>query len=322
MSITVVNAKIYVARIIGGGADSQESLDMAGEAILRAYQDWQNKKFWRFLRKDTSLTTAVTATVTKNSAVVSAPSSGALDFVNIGQTVTYSGSAGTLAASTTVSSYTRNSDGTIATITLSNAFGGGSYTTESGTLTFSANIPIIAGTNDYNLPLDYDKAYNARTLTVPRLLTWRDQDWWDRQITDPSVRGTPEDFTTYNAYSDATQNFGTKHLKFDRIPDVADTLLLRYYRRFNPSGTYVDMPDDYLYLFLDYCRTILLETKTAQDNPQAYGEGSRAAAEGAAEDDENTADNNDFDETMKSQYEMGFNNRRLWNNGDFEPYPY
>jgi len=320
MSITLVNAKIYVARILGGGAQSQESLDMAGEAILRAYQDWQNKKFWRFLLKDTTVSASVSGlTATQGSAVVSAPTTGALDGVNVGQTVTIAATdTATLTAGTTVLSYTRGTDGTIATITLSNAFGG--TTDSSSTLTFTGPIPVIAGTNEYNLPADFNAPFSARLTVTPRSLVWRDQRYWDRTITDQTVRGTPQDYTTYNPYSDLTQNFGNMRLKFDRIPDVNDTLLLRYYRKFNVSGTNIDMIDDYLYQFLDYARNLLLATKRAQDDPGGFAKAVNAGAQSAADTDEEPTDDNDVEQAMKSQFEMGFGARPLWGNGDFDPY--
>lgn len=322
MSMSTVNAKIYVARIIGGGAESQEPLDMAGEAILRAYTDWQTRKFWRFLLKDTSLSTNVTATVAKSSASVSAPSAGAFDFVNVGQTVTYTGSAGTLAASTTVSTITRGTDGVVTSITLSNAFGGGSYTTESGTLTFSANIPVIAGTNDYALPNDFYAPFTAMLLTTPKTLTYRDQRWWDRIIVDQNNRGTPSDYGLYNKYSELTQNYGTKRIRFDRLPDINDTLFLRYYRSFNTTGTNIDVPDDFLYQFLDYARNILLATKRAADDPAAFASQAEKGAELADEQDEQVTDDDDYDRVMKSQWEVGDYNRPLWGNGQFDPYRY
>jgi hypothetical protein len=322
MSMTVVTAKIYVARIIGGGAQSQESLDMAGEAILRAYQDWQTKKFWRFLLKDTTVNAVVSGvTATSASAVVNAPSSGALDFVNVGVTVTIAASdTATLAAGTTVLSFTRGTDGTIATITLSNAFGG--TTDTSATLTFTSPIPIIAGTNEYNLPDDFNAPFSARLTTTPRSLVWRDQRWWDRTITDQTVRGTPSDYTTYNPYSDLTQNFGTCRLKFDRIPNASDVLLLRYYRKFTTDGTNIDMIDDYLYQFLDYARNLLLATKRAQDDPAQFAKNVGMGLASADEDDEEPTDDNDVEQCMKSQYEVGPGPRMLWGNGDFSPFNY
>lgn len=318
MSMTVVNARKYVARIIGGGADNQESLDMADESILRGYQDWQAKKFWRFLQKDTSIATSVAGcTATLGESTVAAPSTGAFDFVNVGQTVTLTGTA-TLAAGTTISSYTRNSDGTVATITLSNSFGGS--TNSNATLVFSANIPVVAGTNEYNLPLDFSAPFTAQFTVNRATLTWRDQRYWDRAVPDQTSEGTPSEYTTYNPLSELSQNYGTKRLRFEVVPSSDDVLLLRYYRSFNTTGTYIDMPDEYLYMFLDYCRNLLLATKKAQDDPAGYGATVQNAAESAAENDEQPTDDDDADQCMKSQYEMGYSNRPLWGNGAFDPF--
>lgn len=324
MSMTLVDAKTYVAQIFGGTA-SQESLDMAGTAIRRAYSDWQIKHYWKFLLKDTSNATSVSASAAANGATLFANGTmialAALDFVNIGQTVTYSGSTGSLAANTTVLSYTRNSDGTIATVVLSNAVTG-IGTTEAGTFTFSADIPIVAGTQDYNLPTDFFAAYTARTITNPRTLTWRDQRYWDRIIVNQTVRGFPAEYTTYNPISDETQNFGTQRLKLDVIPQANDTLRLRYYREFNQTGTYIDVPDQFLYPFLDYARGVLLATKKAADDPAAFLQSATQGAEASLEQDQEPTEDNDMDSYLKSQYEMGPLQRNLWNNGEFWPYNY
>jgi len=320
MSMTLVNAKTYVARVIGGAADPNVQA-LAAEAIQRAYLEWETNKFWRFLQKDTTLTTAVTGvTATQSVAVVNAPTTGAFDFVNVGQTVTISAGTATLAADTTVSSYTRGSDGVITSITLSNSFGG--TTNVNATLTFSANIPILQGTQEYNLPADFSAPFSARLLTTPRTLTWRDQRYWDRMIVNQATQGTPAEYTTYNPYSDLTQNYGTTHLKFDVIPSSADTLILRYYRKFNTTATTLDIPDAYLYHFLDTARRFILETKLAQDDPAAYMASVKESEQVIRADDEEPTDDADADTTMKSQYEMGSNNRPLWTNGDFDPFRY
>lgn len=319
MSMTTVNAKLYIARVLGGGS-SQETIDAAGEALLRGYSDWEDKKFWVFLRKDTSLTTIVTGlTATGASAVVTAILNN-LNFVNIGQTVTIASGTATLAAATTVSSYTRDASGNIATITLSNAFGG--TTNASATLTFSANIPIIIGVNEYNLPMDYNAGSNAKYITnLKRTLTWRDQEYWDRVQPDESLRGMATEFTTYNPVSELTQNYGDTRMRFDRIPDATDTLLFRYYRKFNTTGTNVDMPDNVLYKFLDYCRSLCLEAKRAKDDPGGFRDSALDGMEQAAENDEQRNSEDDLNECVKSQYETGMPGP-LWRNSDFDPYRY
>ena len=327
MSMTTVNAKIYVSRIIGGAA-SQEAIDMAGEAILRGYQDWQNKKFWRFLLKDTSAATVVTGfTVGTGVSTITAPASTAIDFVNKGQLLAKTAGTAVLPAGTYVGAITRNTDGTIQSFTLVQVdlttpavTTGTADTSGTGTISFSANIPVITGVNDYNLPTDYQAPFTAQLIINPRTLVWRDQRYWDRVIVDQTVPGTPSEYTSYNSYSELSQNFGTTHLKFDRTPDVTDTLLLRYFRKFNTSGTNIDMTDDFLYQFLDYCANLLLQRKVAADNPQAYNQGAMGAQESAAENDEQPTDDDDADQCMKSQYEMGNWNRPLWGNGAFDPY--
>ena len=319
MSMTLVNAKRYIADIVGGRA-SQETLDAAGEAILRGYSDWEEKKFWIWLRKDTSSTTAVTGvTATAASAIVNAPSTGAFNFVNIGQTVTISAGTATLAADTTVSSYTRDASGNVATITLSNAFGG--TTNTNATLTFSADIPIIIGTNEYNLPLDYNVGATAKFFAVQkRMLIWRTQEYWDRVQPDETLQGQASEFTTYNPVSELTQNYGDTRLRFDRIPDSTDTMRLRYYRKFNTTATSIDIPDALLYKFLDYCRSLLLEAKRAKDSPGEYRDSVIDSMEQAAIGDDERNTENDVDECIKSQHEMGISGVPLWRNGDFNSY--
>jgi hypothetical protein len=319
MSMLLTAAKVYVARIIGG-ANSNAVLDMAGEAILRTYEDWQSAKFWTFLLKDTSITTPVTATVTKSSATVAAPSVGALDFVNIGQSVTYAGSAGTLAAAT-VLSFVRGTDGVITSITLSVAFGGGTYTTESGVLTFGADIPLIDGTSDYNLPADFSGSYTARMIDAAGTkssLKFIEQRYWDKLVSDQTIEGLPEAYTTFNPQSEQTQNYGTSRLRVFKVPDASYTVRLRYFRVFNTTGTYIDVPDQYLYKFLDHARALLLEVKRAQDDPGGYMRSTGASFAQAQTNDEAPNDDDDNDARLKSPYEQGGYRGPIVGNGIFD----
>lgn len=316
MAMTTVNAKVYIARVLGG-AQSPTVIDQAGEALIRGYSDWQNMRNWDFLLKDNTQPTAVTGvTATGASATVNTPSTGAFDFINVGQSVALTSGTATLATGTTVSSFTRNNDGTIASIVLSNAVGG--TTDTNSTLTFGAYIHVTAGTNDYNLPTDCHELYSARFITnSKRPLRYRRQRQWDRVQWDQTVQGTPEEYTQYNPYSEATQNHGTYHLKFDVIPQQADDMLIRYYRRFTTDGTYVDVHDKFLYAFLDYCRGLLLEAKRAQENPTAYLNSVQTTAVKMGESEEEVED--DDDNFMKSQYEMGAHHRPIVGNGEFWP---
>lgn len=317
MSMTTVNARIYVARVIGGAA-SPNAIDLANEALLRGYADWQIMRNWDFLLKDNSIATLVASLTCTLSSPTLTATSGNLDFVNVGQSVTVSSGTATLAAGTTVLSFTRNTDGTIATVTLSNSFGG---TTGSCTLSFGAYMHITAGTNDYNLPLDFYDMYTARFITnSKRPLAYKRHRDWDYTQWDQTTRGTPAEYTNYNPYSSGTQNHGIDHFKFDVVPDSADDVFIRYYRLFTTTGTFVDVPDQYLYPFLDYCRARALEAKRAQENPQGYLEEQK---EQAAKTGESEEEKEDDSVRMKSQYEMGTSiNRPIVGNGDFWPTQY
>jgi hypothetical protein len=316
MPMTTVNARIYIARVLGGAA-SPNIIDLADEALRRGYSDWQTMRNWDFLLKDNSQPTLVASvTCTNGSAVITPPTAGYFDFVNAGQGVTVSSGTATLAAGTTVLSYVRGADGSITSVTLSNNFGG---TTGACTLSFSAYLHVTGGVNDYSLPTDCYELYTARFITnSKRPLRYKNQRVWDYTQWDQTVHGTPCEYTQYSPYAPATQNHGTEHLKFDVVPDQADDVLLRYYRKFIVDGTYVDVHDKFLYAFLDHCRGRALEAKRAQENPQEYMQSVAVQSEKSGESEEEKED--DDDNYMKSQFEQGStHNRPIVGNGDFWP---
>jgi hypothetical protein len=183
-------------------------------------------------------------------------------------------------------------------------------------------LHITTGTNDYNMPVDCYEPYSARFITnSKRPLQYKNQRQWDRTQWDQTIRGTPAEYTQYNPYSEATQNHGTMHLKFDVIPSQDDDIFLRYYRKFIVDGSFVDMHDKFLYAFLDYCRARALEAKRAQENPEQYLQEQKQQAEKSGESEEEKED--DTDNCMKSSYEQGsVNNRPIVGNGDFWPTMY
>jgi len=314
MSMTRALARVYVARVLGG-ANDDKAWDMAEEALVRAASDWQTAHLWESYLKDTSLGFAVTGlTATLAASTVSAATAGVLDGVNVGVSVTISSGSATLAAGTTVLSYTRASDGTIATITLSNAFGG--TTNTNATLTFSGDIPILEGVQDYNAPPDFATPYMARLTSSPEWdLTYIRPRLWNRMAVNQTTRGIVEAYTMFNAISPATQARGTKRLRVYRIPNADNVMQMAYYRAINETADPVDVPDEYLYKFLDYARGLLVMTKRAMDSPGDYLKLAGSGVQSAVTDDEE--DSEDEDKRMISQMEQGNMNRPLWTNGAF-----
>jgi len=232
--------------------------------------------------------------------------------------VTISAGTATLAADTTVSSITRGSDGVVTSITLSNAFGG--TTNSNATLTFSADIPVLTGVDEYNLPNDIYASYSAILTQDPKgKLQYVDQRLWDSVQDNQDVQLPIDGYMMFNPYSPGTQNFGTTRMKLVGRPDQNNTLRLRYYRKFVTNGTYIDIPDEFLYKFLDYARGLYISAKRAQDAPAEFLQGVTDSFLQAQDSDEMPDD--DEEQCMKSPYERS-NSRPIVGNGQFSPDPY
>jgi hypothetical protein len=317
MSMSRTNAKKYLAKAIGG-QNVSEVLQMAEEALQRGFEDWQAAKDWYFMLKDTQGGSVVASCVLSAiSTTVSAPSAGAFDAVNVGVAV-----SGThIVAGTKVLSFTRNVDGTIASIVLDTLPSGGA--TES--LTFAGDVPLISGTQEYNLPSDFLAPYHARMLVKRLPLDYIQYRYWNRKIIDHTIQGLPVAYTVYNPVSAESQNYGTYRLRLFRIPDGVlgasyDTMTMQYYRKFNADADPLDIPDRYLYKFLDYCQWRLMEKKNATDErlPAAEKSASTALQSAMTDDEEVSEEEEQF--RMISQMESGNIPRPLWSNSQFSIY--
>ena len=318
MSITRTNGKKYLAKAIGAALNS-EVLAMAEEALQRGFSDWQSAKNWYFLLKDTALGFQVPGVgVTNGVATINAPSTGVFDGVNIGVGVTGT----SIPANTTVTAFTRNTDGTIASLTVSPAPNG----TGTVTLTFAGDIPLLVGTQEYNWPTDFYEPYHMR-MTEKRLpLDYIQYRYWNMKIVDHTIAGLPVAYTVYNPVSADSQNFGTYRFRVFRIPNGAtngahyDTVTAQYYRRFNFDSDPLDMPDRYLYKFLDYCQWLLAMKKNAVDERlPAMQALAQAALQSAMTDDEELAEE-EGQHRLISQMEQGLIPRPLWSNSQFSIY--
>jgi hypothetical protein len=309
LSISRSDAKIYISRPLGG-AKNPDAIAMSEEALLRGFNDWQaTKDGWEFLLKDNlnSFTVESCAT-TSGLPTISAPVASAFDGVNIGITVTGSG----IPASTTISDYTRSTDGSISSITLS----ANATASASVTLTFGGTIPLLAGVSDYNLPTDFHKHYGVRlTGTLKWPLTFVRPRDWNRVTLDQTIQGPIELYTIFNATSPLSQNKGIYRLRVYRVPAKTDTLRVEYYRKFNSLADPIDMDSLYLYKFLDYCRGILISTKRSFDEPDLFKALITDSMQSAKIADEQVTE--DQDVYMKSQMEMGGLIRPTWSNGPF-----
>lgn len=320
MSITRINAKKYISKTIGGLNDNRV-LDMCEEALQRTFEDWQAAKNWYFMLKDTASGFTISGvTITNNNTTINTPTSGAFDALNIGVTLTDDSSR--LAANTTITNFTRNVDGTIASITVSPAPTGATGTSN---LTVSGDIPLISLQQEYNVYPDFLAPYHAR-MTEKRLpLDYIQYRYWNMKIIDHTIAGLPVAYTVYNPTSAETQNFGVYRIRVFRIPQGTagqhyDTLTMQYYRKFDHNSDPLDIPDRYLYKFLDYAQWKLLEKKDATSDRLASVQASAMAAlQSAMTDDEEVCEEEEQTRLI-SQMEAGLLPRPLWSNSQFSIY--
>jgi len=250
--VTLANAKIYIARVAGAQGDANK-LALAGDAILATAEKW-SKMTWEFLKKDNAVTRSVTGTVADAGGgvgtVVTVASTAGL---NVGQGV----SGGGLAAGATIASIT-----SLTVFTLSS-----NATMGSQAFTMAAYIPILVGVRDYYLPHDFSDFYSARILTSKRTMEIiRDREA-DRKVVDqestqvltgigPSSPGSGSGFTAADQRA---------RMKAYMAPDVAENMLLKYYRNIDGAADPIDIPDDLLYTFLDDCKVWFLSQLNSND---------------------------------------------------------
>lgn len=318
MSITLANAKKFISKGLGG-ATSTPILDMAGEAILQGFEDWMSAKNWYFTLKDTSGGFPVSGVTLTDSTTVLAPTSGAFDGTNL--FVGVSDSGGKVPAGAYISAINRSTDGTVASIVLSAL-----PTAATGvTLIFTGDIPLVSGVQEYNLYTDFLAPYHLRMLGKRLPLDYIQYRYWNMKIIDHTIQGLPVAYTVYNPVSADTQNFGTYRMRVFRIPQGTlgvqyDTVTQQYYRKFNFTADPLDIPDRYLYKFLNYCQWALLSKKNATDERLPEMEKiAQAGLQSAMTDDEEICEEEEQSRII-SQVEAGMIPRPLWSNSQFSLY--
>jgi hypothetical protein len=299
MIMTLTEAKAYVAAVVGG-ANSAGDLALAGRAITAAYMDFQKEWFWNFLLKDTARGFSVSGCTLAASTTVTAVTTGQYDGVNKGVTVTVTGTGnGAVPANTTVTDYHRDANGNIDTLTLSAAATAG--TVGANTLTFSGNIPIISGTEEYNPPPDFASPKHARLLSLKWPLTYTPYAEWNMITRDHTISLPSGRYTLYNPDSESTQKFS--RLRLLPPPSMNDTLFMQYYRAFDPTRSSLDIPDEYVFNLLDYAQWRMLKLKNAGDEriPEYRNAALKALADAVSNDQEQAEDE---DICMRSQMDI------------------
>lgn len=153
---TFTNAKIEVARTMGGQNDPDETL-AAGFAINKAIKMWNREHVWEFLRLDNLLNFVVPSSTTITSTTVTLPAGVSFpDFSNVYVGTKISGPG--IPAGATVTAKASNSSLTISAAATATA--------SPVNLIFSGPIPILVGVSDYALPYRIVRSNYARLVTA------------------------------------------------------------------------------------------------------------------------------------------------------------
>jgi hypothetical protein len=244
MSITYTDAQTYTARVLGASGDSVQ-LAAAADSIKAAIQEWNLRHDFSYLLMDTSGGFTVAACTMTLGTTLTTTTPNGFAGVNIGQTAV-GATIGTVTVTAIVST-------TVLTVS-----GGANAGPE--TMTFSADIPVISGTDTYNLPSPIGRPYSARLLTNEWTLTFKEQREIDRAFVPQTAGGTP---WFYNLFNTGSFTIGRQNgkIRLFPIPGHADTLRVRYFRPIAEpaSGSdNLDVLDTYVYALLDLARYMFL----------------------------------------------------------------
>jgi len=253
VAITYTNAQTAVARILGASGDSVQ-LAAAADSILEAIQEWNIRHDFSFLLMDTSngFSVALCAGAGAQPVVTTTTVNGFAG-ANVGQTVTGTN----IPASTTILTVDSTTQ-----ITLSANLSG----TVGATVTFSADIPVISGTDTYNLPSPIGRPYSARLLTNEDTLIYKEQREIDRAFQTQTASGSP---IYYNLFNTTSFTVGRQNgrIRLFPPPGHADTLRVRYYRPIAEPAAgsdNLDVLDQYVYALLALAKYFFLRDHDAE----------------------------------------------------------
>ena len=248
------DAYTYVARGLSFAGSDADRIASAKDGIKAAIEEWNLRRDWRYLLMDTrnGFTVAACTSNGATPSVITTTTPNGFAGVNIGQTAT--GLSGTI---TVVSVGSTN-----LTLTAAEMVTGGPVT-----LTFSGDIPIVVGSDLYNLPTTIKRIYSVRLLTNERTLSWKDEREIDRKYISQTQQVVP---AFYNNFNDASfspvKPYG--RLRIFPISSVTDTCRVRYYRPIvQPSSDsdVLDMPERYTFGMLILAKYYFLTGYNAEN---------------------------------------------------------
>jgi hypothetical protein len=289
-TLTLADAKISVARTIGGQNDADQ-IAAAGDAITFALNEMNWRHNWRFLLMDNDQTIQTTASVDSSSTTLTAGTDQFKNFYVGNRIWDYGGDPDTdgtyLYAGTTITDKSDN-----ATITVSQA--PASVMTDQQ-VESDGRIAMISGQSVYRLPHPMKRPYTARLISKNRSLQYEEMRRIDSISRTIETTGETTHYTMYGDVTQAAQGFSAASLddragwiKLYRTPNysASNELLVRYYRPINVAATTIDLPERYIYPMLILAKYYYLVDKDAESaRTQEHKQRSEMALRQAIADD-------------------------------------
>jgi hypothetical protein len=254
-SLTFAQAKAKIARAASVEADS-DMLTKAGDALEAAFQTWNNRRHWNFLREthtfvtEPAFTVADCTTTINASTITTTNSFTTPKLVRIGDIV----SGTSIPVGTSVRAQAASS------ITVS--FPMPATTTQ--TLTFTRP--------EYSLSTTHNYIYNVRDLSTNSTVLPMDSRTLDNLVPDQTLQDAP---LVYTLHQQGAQGY----IRLYPIPITSHYIELKYYRRMtvpNTDGTALDIPIDFEWGVLAEAKAIFLAEKGGYDGLAAFW-GTKAA---------------------------------------------
>lgn len=138
-------------------------------------------------------------------------------------------------------------------------------------LTAEQTIPLVVGTDEYNLNADFRKVYSVRLETNKRPLKYIEQRVWDRSIYDQTSNRTPWGYNIFPRSSNTVAQ-----IRILPPPASVENILVKYYKLMaTPSvdGTALDIVERYQAWIIYQARANILANHGENDSRIMYWQG-------------------------------------------------
>lgn len=248
-SLTFAQAKVKIARAASAESDT-DMLTKAGDALESAFQTWNNRRHWSFLKDTHTFATVVpisvvSCTTTSESTAVTSPS---LSSVVAGDVVSGTG----IRAETYVIS--------VDLAAVPDALVLSQPASAAGTVT------LTFARRDYLAPTNFKYIYNMRIPASGMTVYPIDSRLLDRISPDQLTQSTPLVYDPHPLGADGK-------IRFFPTPNARYMIEAKYYRRMTvPSvdGTALDIPIDFEWGVLAEAKSIFLTDKGGYDGQAAF----------------------------------------------------